>query len=227
MTNPYKPAGLAIHILEDIPALFTHPSTRKISQAFAGKKFMCKLPGGQLYFDSKLALDTDGSPVYSAQDGTGQAHTAVKDAAGHDLDADVINYFVLPGGFWAGQGIAKGDIGVVIHGIQMAFACFGDVGPSGSLGEGSISLHRELGHETIRNRHTASGGTLINSGIGKDVITIVFPGSGNGQGRTNAESATIGEPLFQRLKLQASAYRQQGEQFAQKMRQHFIPRILR
>lgn len=227
MTSTYKPAGLAIHILEDIPVLFSHPNTRKISQAFTGKKFMCKLPGGQLYFDSKLALDADGSPVYSAQDATGQVHTAVQDAAGNDLDADVINYFVLPGGFWAGQGIAKGDIGVVIHGIRMAFACFGDVGPSGSLGEGSISLHRELGHETVRNRHTATGGTLINQGLDRDVITIVFPGSGNGRGRTNAESAAIGAPLFQHLKLEAFAYRQQVEQFAQKMRQLFIPKILR
>lgn len=227
MASTYQPSGLAIHILEDIPVLFTHPKAQTITHAFTGKKFMCKLPSGQLFFDSKLALDADGSPVYSAQDATGQLHTAVKDAAGNDLDADLINYFVLPGGFWAGQGISKGDIGVVIHGIQKAFACFGDVGPHGSLGEGSISLHRELGHETIRNRHTANGGTLINGGLDSGVITVVFPGSGNGRGRTNEESAAIGEPLFQRLKLEAFAYKQQAQQFAQKMRQQFIPKILR
>jgi hypothetical protein len=99
--------------------------------------------------------------------------------------------------------------------------------PPGSLGEGSISLHRELGHETIKNRHTANGGTLINAGLDSGVITIVFAGSGNGRGRTNEESAAIGEPLFQRLKLEAFAYKQQAEQFAQKMRQQFIPKILR
>jgi hypothetical protein len=99
MASPYQPSGLAIHILEDIPVLFTHPNTQTITHAFTGKKFMCKLPSGQLFLDSKLALDADGSPVYSAQDATGQLHTAVKDAAGNDLDADLINYFVLPGGF--------------------------------------------------------------------------------------------------------------------------------
>jgi hypothetical protein len=68
---------------------------------------------------------------------------------------------------------------------------------------------------------------MINRGLDKDVITIVFPVSGNGRGRTNAESAAIGGPLFQHLKLEAFAYRQHAEQFAQKMRQAFIPKILR
>jgi hypothetical protein len=226
MASTYKAEGLAVHILADIPVLFGHPNAKTIADAFTGKKFMCKLPGGQLYFDSKLALDADGSPVYSKQDRTGQAQTAVKDAAGNELDADLINYFVLPGGFWAKHGIRKGDIGVVIFGILKAFACFGDVGPSGSLGEASISLHRELGHETVSGRHTATGGTLINRGIDRGVITIVFPGSGNGRGRTNKESAAIGEPLFQRLLQEATAYKQQVEQL-QKIGQQFIPSIMR
>jgi hypothetical protein len=198
MAVSYQPQGLAVLTLDRIPNLFVHPMTKIITTHLIGKKFMCKFPGGQLFFDSKLDLDTDGS-FYAAQDPSGQKTTSAKDATGKSLDADLINYFVLPGGFAAHHGITIGDIGVVIYGIRMAYACFGDVGPHTKLGEGSISLHRELGHETIRGRDTPSGGHLINAGISSGVITIVFPGSGNGKGRTNQESAAIGAPLFQKL----------------------------
>lgn len=223
----YKPEGLAVLVLDDIPVLFNHPKTQVISDVFKGKKFMCKLPTGQIYFDSKLALDSDGSPVYAPQDPSGQLHTATKLPDGSDLDADVINYFVLPGGFWLKHGIRKGDIGVVIFGIRVAFACFGDVGPSDSLGEGSISLHRELGNEPIRNRDSASGGRLINRGIDSGAITIVFPGSGNGFGRKNADSKALGETLFRKLKVEAASYRGQVRQFSNKVRDMFVPGILR
>jgi len=223
----HKPPGISVLLLGDIPALFDHSNTKTIKQSFKGKEFTCKFPGGQLYFESKLSLDADGSPVYAPQDPTGQLHTAARLADGSDLDADVLNYFVLPGGFFAQHGIRKGDIGVVIFGVRKAFACLGDVGPSGSLGEGSISLHRELGNETTRGRHTASGGTLINRGIDGNVVTIVFPGSGNGFARTNLESAGIGSMHFQRLQQQATAFKRQVTQSLQNVRNMFIPDLLR
>ena len=203
MAGVYQPQGLSVLTLDRIPYLFYHPKTQTITTHFIGKKFMCKFPGGQLYYESKLDLDTDGS-FYVAQDPSGQQTTSAKDAQKNSLDADVINYFVLPGGFFAAHNIRIGDIGVVIYGIRKVYACFGDVGPATKLGEGSISLHRELGHETIVGRHTANGGRLINAGINSGVITIVFPGSGNGRGRTNAESAAVGEPLFRKLQNEAN-----------------------
>jgi hypothetical protein len=200
--------GLAVLILDNIMDLIDNPRTKTISGSFSGMEFMCKFPNGQLYFESKLALDTDGS-VFAIpdatghkQDPTGQASTSAIDANRNFLDADRINYFVLPGGFASKHGIRIGDIGVVINGIRKVYACFGDVGPSSSLGEGSISLHRELGHETV------VGGRLINAGISGGVITIVFPGSGNGLGRTNQESAIIGEPLFRKLQIEAVRFEQ-------------------
>jgi hypothetical protein len=205
----YQPPGSAVPTLGRITNLFVHPRTQTINIHLTGKKFMCKFANGQLFYESKLDLDTDGS-VFSAQDvgpngeQWGQMTTSAKDVDGHSLDADLINYFVLPGGFYAAHGITIGDIGVVIYGARKVYACFGDVGPQHKLGEGSISLHRELGHETIVNRNAAAGGTLVNSGISSGVITIVFPGSGNGLGRSNAECATIGEPLFQDLQRQAN-----------------------
>ena len=204
MAITYKPEGLAVLTLEDIPKLFHNPKTKVIQDQLIGKKFMCKFPSGQLFFDSKLDLDTDGS-FYHSQDGTGQGVTATRWADNSSLDADLINYFVMPGNFYQRFGISKGDIGVVIFGIRKVYACFGDVGKSDRIGEGSIALHRELGHEKIVGRETASGGRLINAGITSGVITIVFPGSGNGFGRSNAESAAIGEPLFQKLQKEANA----------------------
>jgi len=196
----YQPQGLAVLILDKIVDLIGDPRTQPISKHFIGKKFMCKLPNGQLYFESKLALDTDGSQFAipdatgHKQDPTGQEATSARDKDGNFLDADRINYFVLPGGgFAARHGIRIGDIGIVINGILTAFACYGDDGPANSLGEGSISLHRELGHETVVN------GRLKNAGLPGGVITIVFPGSGNSFGRTNQESAAVGRPLFQGL----------------------------
>ena len=207
MSTPYVPFGLAIHLLDDIPALFNSPDTTIIKKPFVGKTFMCVLPGGQLYFESKLSADSDGS-TYARQDPDGQAETSTRDDKGKSLDADLVNYFVLPGSFFLEQGIRKGDIAVVIFGVWKAFACFGDVGPKGHLGEGSISLLRELGKETIIGRNTVGGGRFTNNGIDRGVITIVFPGSGNGLGQRNRASEAIGAPLFEKLKRQAADYTQ-------------------
>ena len=194
MANTYQPPASAVRTLDKIPILFNHPKTTPLKDHLIGKTFMCKFPDGQLYFESKLDLDTDGAAFkIRVQDRTSQRTTAAKDAKGKDLDANRINYFVLPGGFYLRHGIRVGDIGVVIKGDRIVYACFGDVGPRNKLGEGSIALHRGLGHETIvQRRHRER---LINAGIKGGVITIVFPGSGSGRGRMNEESALIGAEL--------------------------------
>jgi hypothetical protein len=232
----YQPEGLPVLLLDKIVGLISDPHTRRIGQHFVGKKFMCQFPGGQIYFESKLDLDTDGSRFAipdahgHKEDPTGQASTSAVDANGNFLDAETINYFVLPGGGFAGHhGIRIGDIGVVISGIRMAYGCFGDVGPANHLGEASIALHRELGHETV------VGGHLVNAGLGGNAITIVFPNSGNGLGRTNKESETLGKAQFSRLQhealhfeqmriaeAQAPSIRHADEQFFQ--RHHHFPR---
>ena len=199
MAERYEPPEASTGVLDNIPSLIASPQTKVIKQALAGKKFLCKLPGGQLYFDAALQLDSDGS-AYSVQDKTGQAHTSARYAGGKSMDADTENFFVLPGGFYTPHGIRVGDIGVVIYQAHKVFACFGDVGPTHKLGEGSIALHRSLGHETV------TGGRLNNVGIADGVLTIVFPGSGNGRARTNAECRQIGEPLLLKLFLEADAY---------------------
>ena len=64
MTRPHQVGYPEAYILSDILILFSHPKTVKINQPLIGKKFMCRFPTGEIYYESKLDLDTDGS-VYS------------------------------------------------------------------------------------------------------------------------------------------------------------------
>jgi hypothetical protein len=163
--------------------------TKPISHHFAGAQFLCKLPGGQIYFDSKLDLDSDGSP-FAKQDRTGQAETSLRYPGGRSVDANAVPYFVLPGGFYAQHGVRLGDVATILNKGMMAFAVFADVGPHGKIGEGSIALHRALGHETIHN------GKLRDVGIDRGVVTIVFPGSGDGTPQTPDRISSRGRGLF-------------------------------
>src|SRR3984957_5843418 len=176
MAPAYKPAGLTALMLGDIPALFESPFAKEITQPFEGKTFMCLLPGSALYFDSKLSLDLDGSPFWNQDIPDSQPQTSVKWEDGVDVDSNVYSYFVLPGNFWNVNGFREGDIGVVVFGMRVVFACFVDSGPQKSLGEGSINLHRELGFETVRN-----GKVNRKWGINNGVVTIVFPHSAKGK----------------------------------------------
>ena len=149
----------------------------KIEHSFqTHPKAVLKLEGGELYFDSLLNLDTDGS-VYYAQDSQGQNCTSIQNNDGSPIDADFVPYFVLPEReFYQQFGVRLGDVAAVIYRGKIEFAVFADEyggqDAEEQLGEGSIALHRALGHETIID------GKLIDEAIDEDVITIVFPGSG-------------------------------------------------
>ncbi len=206
MAKPYKPTDAVAEALGPIQSLLTHPKTRVDNTGYIGKAFLCQFPSGELYFDSGLELDTDGS-AFAFDDPTGAkgrggvSPTSIKDARGGNLDADKVNYFVLPeDGLEDRYHIGEGDFGVVLFGPKKVYACFGDRGPKNKLGEGSIALHRDLGFERT------PGGRLTNVGIDSGVVTIVFPRSGNGFGRTSGESAANGPPLLQKLRETAFAY---------------------
>jgi Fungal chitosanase of glycosyl hydrolase group 75 len=185
---PYIPPLVSQRLLRGIVNLLRYAYT-VTTHHLHGARHICTLPGGELYYDSKLDLDMDGSAL-AAQDRTGQARTALRYADGKSVDANAAPYFVLPGGFYEKHGIRKGDIAAVLYKDRIAFAVFGDVGPRHKIGEGSIALHRALGHETIHH------GRLRNVGLDRDVITIVFPGSGNGTPQTPEQIAAIGKARF-------------------------------
>ena len=194
----YNPDSLSAERLGKIVDLL--PAAENIEHSFqTNPKAVLKLKGGELYFDSLLNLDTDGS-VYYAQDGQGQNQTSLQNADGSPVDADTVPYFVLPEhGFYQQFGIRLGDVAAVIYRDKIAFAVFADEYGHQHLeeqiGEGSIALHRQLGHETI-----TPDGKLIDEAIDGGVITIVFPGSGiENDAQTPEKIRYIGEKFFTSL----------------------------
>ncbi len=192
--NEYSPNVLSKTRLGEIIALINR--AEKIEHSFATEpKAVLKLAGGELYFDSLLNLDTDGS-VYYAQDAQGQNRTSIENTDGSPVDSDSIPYFVLPErNFYQRFGIKLGDVAAVIYRDKIEFAVFADEYGhqhlEEQLGEGSIALHRALGHETIID------GKLIDEAIDADVITIVFPASGiENDPQTPAKIRAIGKRLF-------------------------------
>ena len=147
-------------------------TAKPIGRKFKGVRSLGILPGGQLIFNSELQLDTDGSDV-GAGDQTHQDQTSYRYANGSSINANKVPFFVLPQkSRWVTDlGIKLGDIGVVNYKDKLAFAVFADFGPQTKLGEGSIELHRRLGFERVKNNK------IRDVGIGRGVITIVFPGS--------------------------------------------------
>jgi hypothetical protein len=172
MAVDHTPPAAARGALGAVASLLRHRSTQLQNDQLIGAEFICKLPGGALYYESALELDTDGS-AFAKLDATGQARTSAHLTDGSFLDANTVNYIVLPeGGFTDRFGIQLGDMAVVIFRDRLAFACFGDFGPSNKLGEASIAVHRDLGFERVVK------GRLVNAGIDGEVVTIVFPQSG-------------------------------------------------
>jgi Fungal chitosanase of glycosyl hydrolase group 75 len=195
--NEYSPNPLSTKLLGAIVDLIKRAG--KIEYPFANNpRAVLKLESGALYFDTVLNLDTDGS-IYYAQDGQGQPQTSIENADGSPVDADSVPYFVLPEhGFYQQFGIKLGDVAAVIYLDKIEFAVFADMYGhqhlEEQLGEGSIALHRALGHETIID------GKLIDEAIAGNVITIVFPSSGvECDAQTPDVIREIGKKLFRAI----------------------------
>jgi hypothetical protein len=163
-------------------------------------KIFVTLPGGQIFFDTDLELDTDGWP-----DGPGGDRSFDPDTSLHyentgrtPINANEVPYFVLPQPkpWYANRGVSLGDYAAVIFKDKLAFAVFADLGPTKKLGEGSIELLRRLGEERLK-----PNGRVINAGMGPRVLTIVFPGSGKAAHRSNQATLltsinATAKPLF-------------------------------
>lgn len=158
----------------------------RLTPPLQGLEHMCLLPGA-VYFQSDLDLDTDGKRDPSiTYDRSHQDEVSI----GGEVDANVTPYFVLPIGFGQAYGIRKGDVAAVLYRDRIEFAVLADRGPSEKIGEGSTALHRSLGFERV------VAGRIRDVGIDHGVITIVFPGSGNGHEQTPDKIRVIGREKF-------------------------------
>lgn len=153
-----------------------------------------RLPGGVIGYVSKLAVDLDGSafacgPNHGRMD---QCPTTLmlRDPAGREVpvDADHVPYVVIPeagpdntaGEFTRLTGVGIGDFGVVMSGGRVVPVIVADTGPFSKLGEGSLALHRALGHEQCATRTQDGSCNRVDDegeSIASGVTTILFPGS--------------------------------------------------
>jgi len=89
----------------------------------------------------------------------------------HFVDAVAIPYVVLPDSFVREHHIKPGSVAAVYWPAQHAFA-FGVYGDGGDLGEASVRLHTDLGHDPM----VIHGGVKrAKSDISSAVTTLVFP----------------------------------------------------
>jgi hypothetical protein len=225
-TPPARATGPLGTIKDLLPKATVVPGGRKGEIFFAWVPTEGRIDQKQvLFFQSHLDLDTDG--YVGASDGTHQDKTSLHeteiltpaqvDKKGHtihraktrrnNVDSNTIPYFVLPlmpgsDSNWVGkkEGIALGDVGVIIGQNKACFVEFADAGPSSKLGEASMQVHRFFGHNPLNAR-----GRINDSDIATDkkadftFVTIVFPGSGQQRRLTTAEINGLARPLFVKL----------------------------
>src|SRR5262245_8061541 len=143
---------------------------------------LLRLKDGVVFFDAKMGVDADGSPLSKKNAGpTDQPETSFRyPVAGRpSVDADKVPFIVIPlGGFDSAFGIELGDIAAVVHRDKLVFALVADQGPPCKIGEGSIQLHEALGHAVCIARNGEGECTKLRDvGISRDVLYFIFPGS--------------------------------------------------
>jgi hypothetical protein len=179
---------------------------------------LLKFPDGTIFFESKLALDIDGSwkacnsPGLADQCPTWYGWEGLTGKARH-VDSDKYPFVVIPisaqgGGndpeFRQKTGINQGDLGVVIYKDKVVPVFVADGGPNNKLGEGSSALFKALGED--RCREWGSDGhcrRYRDFSISQGVLCFLFPGSKiSGLNPDNALGKIRTEALarFERLK---------------------------
>jgi hypothetical protein len=185
--SPKKEAALLLHQAKPVVIYFSDDTTRWQGQTV----FVGKLDNGAVIVKAHyMTLTTDGAAEeIRACDRTAQAGTALRDLHGKPTDANTIPYLVLP---WCGGaidrqqcknnppyrqlGLQMGDLAAVIAGEKIAFAIAADLGPEKRFGEGSVELHRRLGHETI-GKDGSDPKCAKNESLKAEIFFIIFPGS--------------------------------------------------
>ncbi|CAG9268274.1 hypothetical protein PUN4_550230 [Paraburkholderia unamae] len=164
-----------------------------------------------------LALDTDGaSPEVRRCDRDAKKGTALPDRHGNNIDSNTTPYYVLP---WCDPesnsyaickknppyrqlGLQLGDLAAVVTGDKIAYAIAGDTGPEKKFGEGSIQLHRRLGHEVI-GANPNDTQCAANVSLAQETYLVIFPKS-NHKWLSNKEIDDAGAALWKML-LEAEA----------------------
>jgi hypothetical protein len=143
---------------------------------------LLRLDGDVLFFEAKMGVDADGSPLAKKNAGpTDLPDTSLRYPLPQkpSIDADKVPFIVIPlGGFGASLGVELGDVATVVHDGHAVSAIVADEGPTCKIGEGSIQLHELIDHPvcTARNdQHECE--KIHDSSIETGVMYFIFPGS--------------------------------------------------
>jgi subtilisin family serine protease len=141
-----------------------------------------RLPGGVLFWESKMAIDADGSPTPSvlASSSGSSPHTSLMfshTASGTNaINAEVVPYFVLPTGDFVDEfGIELGTLGIVIFEDRITGAIFADQGPRDKIGEASIRVHELVRGAAAPWKGNPADKILRDVSVEKGVLFCVFP----------------------------------------------------
>lgn len=158
-----------------------------------------------------LALDTDGAPEALRKcDRTANPQTALHRANHNPIDSNATPYIVLPkcsskfnekcmqNPPHVQLGLQKGDLAIVVNGNKAAYAIAADFGPEKKFGEGSIALHRQLGHEVVRKVKASTTCALKDVDLEGDTYIVIFPHS-NSTSLSNSAISSRGSALWSAL----------------------------
>ena len=151
-------------------------------------------------------IDTDGPGGSREKDPCWLPRTSLRDAAGTSCNSRTFPGVVLPPEITARFGVRMGDFGFVFHNDKIVACQVYDGGPSEKIGEVSVGLawaaevnpFPAAGASTgecdeIESRAARRGNDVRN------LVTIIFPGSGNQHASSPADIQTRAQELLQSL----------------------------
>ncbi len=157
---------------------------------------ICKLTGA-LFWKADMDVDCDGKQTAQcslATDPSYQNQTAASDSMGNALDAANLPYVVVPGKSarfdFGAAGLKLGDAILVLYNDKIAYAVYGDVGPTADIGEASYATVKSLG----ANPNPATGGVDP-----ADVLYVAFPGAVVAPIENHAQAVSVGEAQLAKL----------------------------
>ncbi len=162
-------------------------------------------PDGPVFFDAKMAIDADGSALSKRHEFPNQPETALRyPTTDTSLDSERVPYIVLPiGDLRRTTGASVGDLAAVVKDGKLQFAIVGDVGPPPKIGEGSMKLHANLGHNTCTAYDEAGNcSEFTDVSIDAPVLYFVFPNTkrllldGLSAENINARIASVGSDVW-------------------------------
>lgn len=153
--------------------------------------FVSRYSDGTVVFNSKAAVDADGSPVIGGSGWPNNVETWLtfdKSSRDHFVNAELVPFIVMPLpprdkpdlSLMKDTGVGKGDLAVVVKGDRCSLAIVGDAGPFFRLGEASLRTHEDLGNPQCAVQGQSPCRALKKgSGVGipSGVTFIVFPGT--------------------------------------------------